>query len=74
MKKTYTIEYGCGCTVGIVRKNNEDNFYCDSKLRLDPDNNDDVFFGGKIKSSTNDAFAVFDGMGGESVEYAALKV
>lgn len=73
MKKTYTIEYGCGCTVGIVRKNNEDNFYCDSKLRLDPDNNDDVVFGGKIKSSTNDAFAVFDGMGGEACgEVASL--
>lgn len=73
MKKTYTIEYGCACTVGVVRKNNEDNFYCDSKLRLDPDNNDDVVFCGKIKSSSNDAFAVFDGMGGEACgEVASL--
>ena len=66
MKKTYTIEYGLGCTVGKVRKNNEDNFYCDGVFRLDPDNNEDVFLGGKIKSNENEMFAVFDGMGGEA--------
>ncbi|MBQ8057014.1 MAG: serine/threonine-protein phosphatase [Ruminococcus sp.] len=73
MKKTYTIEYGCACTVGKVRKNNEDNFYCDKKFRLDPDNNEDVVFSGKVKSSENEVFAVFDGMGGEACgEIASL--
>ncbi len=66
MKKTYNIQYACGCTVGKTRKNNEDNFYCDSKLRLDPNSNDDVFFDGSINSKSNDTFAVFDGMGGEA--------
>lgn len=66
MKKTYTIEYGCGCSVGKVRRNNEDNFYCDGIIRLDPDSNDDVYLGGKVKSSENEMFAVFDGMGGEA--------
>lgn len=66
MKKTYTIEYGCGCSVGKVRKNNEDNFYCDGVFRLDPDDNEDVYLGGKVKSSDNEMFAVFDGMGGEA--------
>lgn len=73
MKKTYTIEYGCACTIGKVRKNNEDNFYCDKKLRLDPDNSEDVVFSGKIKSSENEVLAVFDGMGGEACgEVASL--
>ena len=66
MKKTYTIEYGCACTIGKVRKNNEDNFYCCKNFRLDPDNNDDVVLCGKVKSTQNEMFAVFDGMGGEA--------
>ncbi len=73
MKKTYTIEYGCACTVGKVRKNNEDNFYCESRFRLDPDSNDDVILSGKLKSCDNEMLAVFDGMGGEACgEIASL--
>ena len=73
MKKTYTIEYGCACTVGKIRKNNEDNFYCEKKFRLDPDDNNDIVFSGKIKSSDNEVLAVFDGMGGEACgEVASL--
>ncbi len=66
MKKTYTIEYGCACTVGKVRRNNEDNFYCAGDFRLDCDSLDDVVLGGKVKSIDNELFAVFDGMGGEA--------
>lgn len=66
MKKTYNIEYGLACTVGKIRKNNEDNFYCDGVLRHDPDDTDDVILSGKVKSSDNEMFAVFDGMGGEA--------
>ncbi|MBQ7134326.1 MAG: serine/threonine-protein phosphatase [Ruminococcus sp.] len=64
--KNYTIEYGCACTMGVVRKNNEDNFYCDGIIRLDPDSTEDVAFKGKVKSKDNTLFAVFDGMGGEA--------
>lgn len=66
MKKVYTVEYACACSVGKVRKNNEDNFYCDGNFRLNPDSNEDVFLHGKVKTSDNDMFAVFDGMGGEA--------
>ncbi len=64
--KNYTIEYGCACTMGVVRKNNEDNFYCDGIIRLDPDSTEDIAFKGKVKSKDNTLFAVFDGMGGEA--------
>lgn len=66
MMKNYTIEYGCACTMGVVRKNNEDNFYCDGIIRLDPDSTEDIAIGGKVKSTDNTLFAVFDGMGGEA--------
>ena len=62
----FTIEAACGCHMGKVRKNNEDNFY----------------FGGKCLESDNEglknpacleesvrrglSYAVFDGMGGEN--------
>ncbi len=64
--KHYNIDYSCGCTMGTVRKNNEDNYCCDSKIRLDLQNCDDIFFDGRISSKANDTFAVFDGMGGEA--------
>lgn len=66
MKRTYTIKYGCSCTVGKVRKNNEDNFFCDGVIRNNPDSNDDVILKGAVKSADNSLFAVFDGMGGEA--------
>lgn len=73
MKRTYTIEYGCGCTIGKIRKNNEDNFYCAGIYRLDPDDNEQVVLSGKVKTTDNELFAVFDGMGGEACgEIASL--
>lgn len=66
MKRTYTIKYGCSCTVGKVRKNNEDNFFCDGEIRNNPDSNDDVVLKGEVKSTDNALFSVFDGMGGEA--------
>ena len=64
--KHYEIEYAVYCTVGKIRRNNEDNFYCDGKIREDVNNNQDVAFSGKVSSDTNEMFAVFDGMGGEA--------
>ncbi|MBQ4128793.1 MAG: serine/threonine-protein phosphatase [Ruminococcus sp.] len=66
MKRAYTIEYGCGCTIGKIRKNNEDNYYCCGQFRLNPDSVEDEFLSGKVKSTDNELFAVFDGMGGEA--------
>lgn len=66
MKKTYMIDYCCASVMGFVRKNNEDNYYCDGRIRLDPDSTDDELFFGSVKSSDNQTFAVFDGMGGEA--------
>ena len=60
------IEYACVCAVGRVRRNNEDNFYCDGHLREDVNSNDEVTLSGTVCSDTNELFAVFDGMGGEA--------
>lgn len=64
--KKYNIEYACVCSVGKLRRNNEDNFYCDGHIREDIYANDDVAFSGVVSSDTNELFAVFDGMGGEA--------
>ena len=61
-----TIEYACLCVTGKVRKNNEDNFYCDRALRREIYENDDALKHGEVTSDQNELFAVFDGMGGES--------
>lgn len=66
MKRTYTIEYALSCTMGKQRRNNEDNFYCDGQFRLDPNSIADQTLSGKVKTDTNELFAVFDGMGGEA--------
>lgn len=66
MRKPYTIQYACSCVVGKVRKNNEDNFFCDGIIRDVPDSNDDVKLNGEVTSAQNSLFAVFDGMGGEA--------
>ncbi len=66
MRKTYTVEYALHSTMGKVRLNNEDNFYCDGQLRLNPDSTEDEAFCGDFKTVDNKMCAVFDGMGGES--------
>ena len=52
--------------MGNVRKNNEDNFYCNQNFRVDPNSKNEVFLSGKVSSKDNHLFAVYDGMGGES--------
>lgn len=66
MRRTYTVEYALYSTMGKVRMNNEDNFYCDGQLRLNPDSVEDEAFSGKFLTSENRMCAVFDGMGGEA--------
>lgn len=60
------IDYACVCALGKVRRNNEDNFCCDSRIREDIYSVEDVAFSGTVASDTNELFAVFDGMGGEA--------
>lgn len=71
------IEAACGCHIGKIRKNNEDNFYFDGKC-LEMDNNGlkhPVFIEDNLKSGL--CYAVFDGMGGENfgehASYAAAR-
>lgn len=65
------IEAACGCSMGKVRKNNEDNFFFDGKC-MEQDNtglSNVACFEGRLKSGTT--VAVFDGMGGENYGEAA---
>jgi protein phosphatase len=64
--KKHTIEYACICNTGKVRRNNEDNFYCDGQYREDVNSVDESVLVGTVGSDTNELFAVFDGMGGEA--------
>ena len=60
------VEYALVCSVGKLRRNNEDNFYCDGYIREDVDSNEDSEICGTVNTDTNELFAVFDGMGGEA--------
>jgi len=60
------IEYAVCCTVGKMRRNNEDNFYCGGFIRRDVNSNDDVMLSGTVGDDAAQVFAVFDGMGGEA--------
>ena len=64
--KRLEIEYAAYSTVGKVRRNNEDNFYCGGHIREDVNSIDDVALSGSVFSDGNEMFAVFDGMGGEA--------
>ena len=62
----FVIEAACGCNIGKIRKNNEDNFYFDGKC-LEEENNglkNSEYFVAPIKRGL--CYAVFDGMGGEN--------
>ena len=62
----FTIEAACGCHVGKVRKNNEDNFYFDGKC-LEADNEglkNPIYLEEPIRRGL--CYAIFDGMGGEN--------
>lgn len=62
----FTIEAACGCNIGKIRKNNEDNFYFDGKC-LEPENcglKHSAIMEEPLKSGM--CIAIFDGMGGEN--------
>lgn len=62
----FMIEAACGCNIGKIRKNNEDNFYFDGKcLEVENDGlKNPVSLDMPLKHGL--CFAVFDGMGGEN--------
>ena len=64
--RKFKVEYACLSSVGKVRRNNEDNFYCDGHIREDVSSVEDTAFSGVVGTDTNELFAVFDGMGGEA--------
>ncbi len=55
------IKFSCSSVTGLVRKNNEDNFYCDGKILTQQE-----IFSFNGNAETPCIFAVCDGMGGES--------
>lgn len=62
----FTFDAACGCNIGKVRKNNEDNFFFDDKC-LELDNQglrNTACFSDTLKNGL--CLAVFDGMGGEN--------
>lgn len=69
----YCVQAACGCHIGKIRKNNEDNFYFDGKC-LEKDN-DGLKYPVTIEDTIKNGLcmSVFDGMGGESFgEYASF--
>lgn len=63
---SFTISAACGCSIGRIRENNEDNFYFDGKC-LEAENEgmrNIVSFEDRLKAGL--CLAVFDGIGGES--------
>lgn len=61
----YEIEYYCTSHVGKIRKNNEDNFFCNGHYMEAENNGTSEVIHGVVDSSENAFFVVFDGMGGE---------
>ena len=67
IKMKYVLQAACGCHIGNIRRNNEDNFYFD-KIILSEENDGlkEILFK-KFDILENHAiFGVFDGMGGEA--------
>lgn len=63
---TYQIEYAYTCHTGNVRVNNEDNFWCcGSQMEAENHGTEGICTGSESNGKLP-AFAVFDGMGGES--------
>ena len=65
-----TIDYAGCCLTGLVRVNNEDNYYCAGQY-LPMVHGDVPAFTGTLLPGRAAAFAVFDGMGGEERGEAA---
>ena len=63
---SYNIEYAYTSNIGKVRKNHEDNYWCAGDFMPVENNGSGGIETGSESSENIPAFAVFDGMGGES--------
>ncbi|MBQ1821538.1 MAG: serine/threonine-protein phosphatase [Clostridia bacterium] len=61
----FQLSAACGCSIGRVRSNNEDNFYFDGAVLPEANRGLSGFVSKKIPLESESGFAVFDGMGGE---------
>jgi len=61
----YTIDYAVYCERGNVRGKNQDNFWCAGNYLESENNGLTAPIINSISATSNPAFAVFDGMGGE---------
>lgn len=61
----YQVSAACGCSVGRIRDNNEDNFYFNGHILGEQNNGLTGIMSMKCRTSDPVCFAVFDGMGGE---------
>lgn len=73
----FTIQAACGCNMGKVRKNNEDNFFFNGKCLEKINDGLKHPVGIEDKLKTGFCVAIFDGMGGENfgelAAYAAAR-
>lgn len=73
----FTIDACCGCHMGNIRKNNEDNFFFDNKYLDSADNGLEKPITLNMPVKKGLCLAVFDGMGGENfgevASYSAAK-
>ena len=60
------IEAACGCNVGKIRQNNEDNFYFSGRIMPQVNMGLRMVYAQKMNIDDMPLFAVFDGMGGEA--------
>lgn len=69
----YQLSAACGCHIGRIRGNNEDNFYFAGKYMRQDNQGMRGILSMKCELTDSECFAVFDGMGGEaSGEVAAF--
>lgn len=61
----YEIKYYCLSHVGKIRKNNQDNFYCNGQYMEFENRGTAELICGTVQASDDAIFSVFDGMGGE---------
>ena len=61
----HTIRYFYTSHVGRVRKENQDNFYCNGDYLHHENDGTGKILQGEISTNKNPIFAIFDGMGGE---------
>lgn len=61
----YEIKYYCVSHVGKIRKNNQDNYFCNGQYMEANNNGTEELLCGTIQALDDAVFCVFDGMGGE---------